>query len=90
MSHVVTSPCYDCKYTDCVEVCPVDAFREGEKMLFIDPAVCIDCTLCVAVCPVDAIYRDDDVPEEEKGFIELNKEMSESCPVIVQKKDPLV
>lgn len=90
MTHIVTSACFACKYTDCVAVCPVDAFREGEKMLYIDPQVCIDCTQCVAVCPVGAIFSEDDIPEEEKEFIALNAEMSETCPVIVEKKPPLV
>jgi ferredoxin len=90
MTHVVTSACYGCKYTDCVTVCPVDAFREGEKILYIDPEVCIDCTQCVPVCPVEAIFAEDDVPEDEKDFIALNAEKAAECPEIVIKKTPLV
>src|SRR5882724_6841604 len=62
MAHVVTEPCFGCKYTDCVLVCPVDAFREGDKMLYIDPDVCICCDMCIPECPVEAIFSEDDVP----------------------------
>ena len=62
MTYVVTETCIKCKYTDCVDVCPVDCFREGPNMLVIDPDECIDCTLCVAECPVEAIFAEDDVP----------------------------
>lgn len=89
MAFVVTSPCFGCKYTDCVTVCPVDAFREGEKMLYIDPEVCIHCDLCVPECPVEAIFAEDDVPEAEKEFIQLNADMAKVCPEITHKKDPL-
>lgn len=87
--HVVTGTCFGCKYTDCVLVCPVDAFREGEQMLYIDPEVCIDCALCVAECPVEAIFQAKDVPEDQTPFIELNAEMSKQCPEITVKKEPL-
>ena len=62
MTYVVIESCIKCKYTDCVDVCPVDCFREGPNMLVIDPDECIDCTLCVAECPVEAIFAEDDVP----------------------------
>ena len=62
MTYVVTESCIKCKYTDCVDVCPVDCFREGPNFLVIDPDECIDCTLCVAECPVEAIFAEDDVP----------------------------
>ncbi len=62
MTFVVTEACIRCKYTDCVDVCPVDAFREGANFLAIDPDECIDCTLCVPECPVSAIFADQDVP----------------------------
>ena len=61
MAHVVTEPCFGCKYTDCVVVCPTDCFHQGEQMLFIDPDPCIDCGACVSECPVEAIYLDDNV-----------------------------
>ena len=90
MAHVVTSPCFGCKYTDCVVVCPVESFREGEQMLYIDPESCIDCGACVPECPVEAIYHEEDVPEAEHPFIALNAEMSRSCPPIFTKREPLV
>jgi len=89
MTYVVTEPCYGYKYTDCVAVCPVDAFREGEMMLYIDPDSCIDCSACVPVCPVEAIFAHDEVPAEWKDYIELNAELSKESPVIAEKKDPL-
>ncbi|MGP0062584.1 MAG: ferredoxin family protein [Isosphaeraceae bacterium] len=89
MAHVVTEPCFDCKYTDCVVVCPVDCFREGEKMLFIDPEECICCAACVPECPVEAIFDEDEVPEAWKAFVELNREMAAVCPPIVDRKEPL-
>ncbi len=89
MSHVVCEPCLNCKYTDCVSVCPVDCFHEAEKILYIDPNECIDCGLCIPECPVSAIFADTDVPEEWKHYIELNAEKSIELPVINQKKDPL-
>ena len=90
MTYVVTEPCFGCKYTDCVVVCPVDCFREGEKMLYIDPTECIDCGQCVTECPVEAIFKDDDVPDQWLGFIELNAEMAPKCPPVTEKKEPLV
>ena len=72
MTHVVTSNCIDCKFTDCVLVCPVDCFYEAGNMLVIDPDECIDCSACVAECPVEAIYAEDEVPESEESSLELN------------------
>jgi NAD-dependent dihydropyrimidine dehydrogenase PreA subunit len=72
MAHVITSPCVDEKAAECVEVCPVDCIHEGEDQYYIDPDVCIDCGACVSVCPVMAIYQEDEVPEEEKEYIEKN------------------
>src|SRR5690349_24604071 len=73
MTYVVTESCIRCKYTDCVDVCPVDCFREGPNFLVIDPDECIDCTLCVAECPVEAIFAEDDVPEDQQAFKALNR-----------------
>jgi ferredoxin len=87
MTYVVTDNCIKCKYTDCVEVCPVDCFHEGPNFLVIDPDECIDCTLCVPECPVNAIYAEDDVPEDQKPFLQLNAELAKSWPVITEKKD---
>lgn len=89
MTYVVTETCIQCKYTDCVDVCPVDCFREGANFLVIDPEECIDCTLCVAECPVDAIYAEDDVPENQAHFITLNAELAKKWKPIIASKDPL-
>lgn len=89
MTYVVTESCIRCKYTDCVDVCPVDCFREGPNFLVIDPDECIDCTLCVAECPVEAIYAEDDVPDDQRHFIELNAELSRQWGAIVERKDAL-
>jgi ferredoxin len=89
MAFVVTEPCFGCKYTDCVVVCPCDCFREGEQMLYIDPDECIDCDCCTPECPVQAIYHEDSVPDEWKAFVTLNREMAAVCPPIVDRKEPL-
>ena len=88
MPFVVTQNCIKCKYTDCVEVCPVDCFHEGPNMLVIDPDECIDCTLCEPECPIEAIMCDEDVPEDMNEFIELNAELSKKWPVINEMKSP--
>jgi ferredoxin len=88
MTFVVLDSCIRCKYTDCVEVCPVDCFHEGPNMLVIDPEECIDCTLCEPECPVEAIVSEDDIPEGQENFLELNAELSREWPVINQAKDP--
>ncbi len=86
MAYVVTDNCIRCKFTDCVEVCPVDCFHEGPNFLTIDPDECIDCTLCVPECPVNAIFAEDDVPENQKHFTALNAELAKKWPVITEKK----
>ena len=87
MTYVVTEACIRCKYTDCVDVCPVDCFHEGPNVLVIDPEECIDCTLCVAECPVEAIYAEDDVPPAQEHFKALNAELTKGWPVITEKKE---
>ncbi|MEE9156920.1 MAG: ferredoxin FdxA [Gammaproteobacteria bacterium] len=87
MTFVVKESCIKCKYTDCVEVCPVDCFHEGSNMLVIDPDECIDCTLCEPECPVDAICSEDDLPEDEKQFLKLNAELSKTWPIINEIKE---
>lgn len=87
MTHVVVDACVRCKYTDCVEVCPVDCFHEGEHMLVINPDECIDCGVCIPWCPVDAIKPDGDSPDLIK-WLEINKDLSSKWPVIVKKIAP--
>ena len=87
MTFVVTENCIKCKYMDCVEVCPVDCFHEGPNMLVIDPEECIDCTLCEPECPVDAIYADDEMPDGQEPFLQLNEELSQDWPVITEIGD---
>jgi ferredoxin len=87
MPFVVTEECIKCKYTDCVEVCPVDCFHEGPNFLVIDPDECIDCTLCEPECPVNAIYPEDDVPAGQEVFVALNAELAKAWPVITTRKD---
>jgi len=86
MTYVVTDNCIKCKYTDCVDVCPVDCFHEGPNFLVIDPEECIDCTLCEPECPAEAIFADDDVPDNMTHFIELNAELAKEWPVIAEMK----
>lgn len=86
MTYVVTENCIKCKYTDCVEVCPVDCFHEGPNFLVIDPEECIDCNLCVSECPAEAIFPEDDVPDSQRQFIALNAELAKNWPVITEKK----
>jgi ferredoxin len=86
MTYVVTETCIRCKYTDCVDVCPVDCFREGPNFLVIDPDECIDCTLCVAECPVEAIFAEDDVPPDQAEFTALNAELSKIWKPIIERK----
>ena len=84
MTYIVNDSCIKCKYTDCVEVCPVDCFYEGENMLVIHPDECIDCGVCEPECPVDAIK-----PDTERGFekwLSVNAEFSKAWPNIVAKK----
>ena len=84
MTHVVTEACIRCKYTDCVRMCPVDAFREGPNFLVIDPEECIDCTLCVAECPVDAIVPEDELTDAQREYLALNAALAKAWPRIVE------
>ncbi len=87
MTFVVTENCIKCKYTDCVEVCPVDCFHEGPNLLVIDPDECIDCTLCEPECPANAIFSEDDLPAGQEQFLALNAELAKEWPVITEMKD---
>lgn len=89
MTYVVGDNCIRCRYTDCVDVCPVDCFKAGPNFLVIDPAECIDCAVCVPECPAGAIYADQDVPEDQKHYIQINAELSKSWPAITRKVEPL-
>ena len=89
MTHVVTESCIKCKHTDCVDVCPVDCFKEGPNFLVIDPDECIDCAVCIPECPVNAIYAEEDVPAGQEAFTALNAELAKHWPVITDKKDAL-
>ena len=89
MASVVTEPCVNCKYTDCVVVCPVDCFYESEDMLFIDPESCVCCQACIPECPVNAIYVEEEVPAPWHSYIALNAERVKQCPSIREKKEPM-
>ncbi|QEI07105.1 ferredoxin family protein [Pigmentiphaga aceris] len=89
MTHVVTEACIKCKYTDCVDVCPVDCFREGPNFLVIDPDECIDCAVCIPECPANAILAEEDVPAEQLAFIKINAELALNWPSITRAKKPL-
>nr|BCX01393.1 MAG: ferredoxin [Bacteroidota bacterium] len=93
MPHVVAEPCINCKFTDCVEVCPVDCFYEGPNMLVIHPDECIDCGACVPVCPTGAIHPEDELPEKWAHYKEINAQLAEEWKAlgmnITSKKDPL-
>jgi ferredoxin len=86
MTFVVTESCIRCKFTDCVEVCPVDCFYEGPNFLAINPQECIDCGLCEPECPVKAIFSEDDLPDDQRDFLEINERLSAVWPNITQKK----
>ncbi|PWE15653.1 ferredoxin FdxA [Alcaligenes faecalis] len=91
MTYVVTEACIQCKYTDCVTVCPMDCFFEGPNFLVIHPDECIDCSICVAECPVGAIVSDQDVTPDQQVYVELNRTLSENpaWKRITQQKAPL-
>ena len=91
MTHIVAEPCINCKFTDCVEVCPVDCFYEGTNFLVIHPDECIDCGACVPVCPTTAIFPLDQLPAKWNEYTELNARLSTaaSWPQITDKKDAM-
>ena len=82
MAHVVTDRCIRCRFTDCVDVCPVDCFHAHPEILVIDPQECIDCGVCVPACPVEAIFLDEDVPSDQQMFIALNADFAQRYPII--------
>ena len=90
MTYVVCEPCVNCRYTDCVVVCPVEAFHLDDTAVWINPETCIDCDACVPECPVEAIFAEDKVPEEWAHYTAINAEKSLSgLPIISEKLDPL-
>ena len=88
MTYLVNENCIKCKFTDCVDVCPVDCFYEGENMLVINPDECIDCGVCEPECPVDAIISDTE--DNDGRWLAINQKYSEEWPNIAQKKDSLI
>ena len=89
MTHVVTESCIRCRYTDCVDVCPVDCFKMGPNFLVIDPDECIDCAVCIPECPVNAIYTEEDVPDNQREFIQINADLSKHWKTITKRTAPL-
>ena len=91
MTHLVTENCIQCKYTDCVQVCPVDCFYEGPNFLAINPDECIDCGVCIPECPVNAITTDDDIkdPAERQKWFDINERLSAKWPGITKRKEPM-
>ena len=89
MTYVVTESCIKCKYTDCVEVCPVDCFYEGPEFLVIHPDECIDCGLCEPECPIEAIFADDELPKDQIEFIEINAKLADVYENITEAAEPL-
>jgi ferredoxin len=89
MTFVVTDNCQRCRFTDCVTVCPVACFHGDSEMLYIDNETCIDCGACVPLCPVHAIYEEYDLPDEKRGWIEINAEKATGLPVVDEKGEPL-
>ncbi len=89
MAYIVTEQCINCKHTDCVAVCPADAFHEGPNFVVINPDSCIECDLCVPACPVGAIYAPENIPDGQSDFIAINASLSASWPLITEQKEPM-
>lgn len=83
MAMVVTEPCVGCVHADCMKVCPIDTFHLGPDRMVIDPEECIDCEACIAECPEEAIFYEDDVPQQWKQYVELNREYAKQWPLAV-------
>ena len=92
MAYVVCQPCHDCKYTDCVVVCPCECFYQDDVQLYIDPEHCIDCEACVPECPVEAIYHEDHVPPQWTSYVQLNSnrtiELREAATPVTERQEP--
>jgi ferredoxin len=89
MTVVVTGNCSLCRFTECVDVCPAACFHLDQSMVYVDPVECIDCMACIVVCPVEAIYPEEQVPESERAWIEINRTRALELPVILLKQEPL-
>lgn len=89
MTYVVTDNCIQCRHTNCVDICPTDAFHVGPNFLVINPAECVDCGLCVPECPEEAIAPESELGPERQHFIALNDELARQWPVLLQRIEPL-
>ncbi len=89
MAVVVTSKCTDCRYTECVTVCPAACFHADDRMVYIDPASCIECQACVPVCPAQAIYDEIDLPDDLREWVAINAARAATLPLIEEKQTPL-
>ncbi len=89
MTYIVTQHCVDCRYTDCVTVCPVDAFHTGERMVYINPDTCVNCDACVPSCPVEAIFSEETLPPQYQAYLEINAQGARDNPIINEKGDAL-
>lgn len=81
MTCVVTDPCINCQYGECLDVCPADAFHRGPNFMVINPHSCINCTLCILACPVQAIAGDYELSPERRHYVALNAELAQCWPV---------
>lgn len=89
MTAVVTDTCADCRFTECVKVCPVGAFHIAPDRVFVNPSTCIDCMACVPACPIQSIYMDPDLPADKSVWVELNRKGSQEWPQITEGLEPL-
>ena len=89
MTYIVTQHCVDCKYTDCISVCPVDAFHESDRMVYINPDTCVNCDACVPACPIEAIYSEENLPSKFSEWTQINTDGAAKYPILNQKRDAL-
>lgn len=89
MPVIVTDNCFDCRFTECVVVCPVSCFHQDDRMVYVDPVECISCRACLTACPVNAIYDLDELPPEKQDWIQINADRSASLPRVEEKQSAL-
>ena len=89
MTTVVTDKCSGCRFTDCISVCPLECFHYDEQMLYIDPGDCIDCGACLPECPVHAIYEEEDLPQGQEKWVQINAERAPGLPSCTEPMEPL-